>query len=78
MLLYSALPDDPDLWWPAETIEELVRDHVKRWEIDVVSLSQHTTHFSLADDATLPQVITFDEYGVSGHSNHRAVSSALA
>ncbi|ORY76926.1 putative deacetylase LmbE-like domain-containing protein [Leucosporidium creatinivorum] len=54
---HPALPDDPDLWWPPETIEQLVKEHVKRWDVDLI--------------------ITFDDYGVSGHANHRAVSSAL-
>lgn len=32
-----ALPDDPNLWWPEDTIEELVRIYVDKWEIDTAS-----------------------------------------
>ncbi|GAA5846136.1 hypothetical protein JCM9279_005832 [Rhodotorula babjevae] len=53
-----ALPDDPKVWWQTEEVEEVVRRHVKAWDVDAI--------------------ISFDDYGVSGHANHRALSSALS
>ncbi|BGP41967.1 hypothetical protein JCM10449v2_005964 [Rhodotorula kratochvilovae] len=52
------LPDDPNVWWETQAVEQAVREYVREWDVAAV--------------------ISFDEYGVSGHANHRALSAALS
>ncbi|KAB8228370.1 hypothetical protein ETB97_012794 [Aspergillus alliaceus] len=52
------LQDNPQRWWREDLIEELVAQHVKKWNIDLI--------------------ITFDDGGISGHINHRAVSAGVS
>ncbi|KAL2128274.1 hypothetical protein VTI74DRAFT_9423 [Chaetomium olivicolor] len=54
---HPELQDNPKVWWNTELIEEIVHQHVRRWQVDAI--------------------LTFDEGGVSGHLNHRAVSAAV-
>ncbi|KAL7789167.1 N-acetylglucosaminyl-phosphatidylinositol de-N-acetylase, a glycan bosynthesis protein [Trichoderma ceciliae] len=52
------LQDNPTVWWDTDVIKPIVREYVKKWEVDAI--------------------ITFDEGGVSGHVNHRAVNAAVS
>jgi LmbE family N-acetylglucosaminyl deacetylase len=74
-MCYRALQDDPKAWWSEEEIEAQVQTRVNAWNIDTVrSISPHKFEASFADRL---QIVTFDSGGVSGHANHRAVSTAL-
>ncbi|RFU79365.1 n-acetylglucosaminyl phosphatidylinositol deacetylase [Trichoderma arundinaceum] len=55
---HPSLQDNPKVWWDTNLIQTIVKDYVKKWEVDAI--------------------ITFDEGGVSGHVNHRAVSAAVS
>jgi len=55
---HPELQDNPKVWWNTDLIEDIVREYVKKWDVDAI--------------------ITFDEGGVSGHINHRAVSAAVS
>ncbi|EHK19719.1 N-acetylglucosaminyl-phosphatidylinositol de-N-acetylase, a glycan bosynthesis protein [Trichoderma virens Gv29-8] len=55
---HPSLQDNPRVWWDTNLIQAIVREYVKKWEVDAI--------------------ITFDEGGVSGHINHRAVSAAVS
>ncbi|PNP48995.1 hypothetical protein THARTR1_10246 [Trichoderma harzianum] len=57
-LNHPSLQDNPRKWWDTNLIQAIVREYVKKWEVDAI--------------------ITFDEGGVSGHINHRAVSAAVS
>ncbi|KAL7935779.1 N-acetylglucosaminyl-phosphatidylinositol de-N-acetylase, a glycan bosynthesis protein [Trichoderma chlorosporum] len=57
-LNHPSLQDNPKEWWDTNLIQAIVKDYVKKWEVDAI--------------------ITFDEGGVSGHINHRAVSAAVS
>ncbi|KAK4048143.1 hypothetical protein OIO90_005907 [Microbotryomycetes sp. JL221] len=47
--------------WPSDAIQRHVSHYVAEWDIDL----------------TLEQIVTFDDYGVSGHKNHQEVSRAM-
>ncbi|ETS03727.1 putative glycan biosynthesis protein [Trichoderma reesei RUT C-30] len=55
---HPRLQDNPKVWWDTALIHSIIREYVKRWDVDAI--------------------ITFDEGGVSGHINHRAVSAAVS
>jgi len=55
-----------------------VRKHLEAWEVDAVRpLPCPPNSNARSLGVFVLQVITFDDYGVSGHANHRALSSAL-
>lgn len=83
---HPGLQDNPKVWWDTELIESIVHEHVKKWEIDAVRRSYphsaaarpwHLPRFSPKLTTFTPQIITFDDGGVSGHINHRAVSAGV-
>jgi len=53
--------------WPIELIQQLVLDRIGKHSIDTVLPPGWTV---------LMQILTFDDKGVSGHTNHIAVSKA--
>ncbi|GAB0134116.1 hypothetical protein EsDP_00002501 [Epichloe bromicola] len=55
------LQDDPKVWWDENKIKPILKEYIEKWNIDAAST----------------RIITFDDGGVSGHINHRAVSSAV-
>ncbi|KAL7946964.1 N-acetylglucosaminyl-phosphatidylinositol de-N-acetylase, a glycan bosynthesis protein [Trichoderma barbatum] len=55
---HPSIQDNPRVWWDTNLIQNIVREYVKKWEVDAI--------------------VTFDEGGVSGHINHRAVSAAVS
>lgn len=67
------LQDNPKKWWSEKAIISAVKEYVEKWHVDAVS-TRVTIEFHRL---TLLQIITFDDGGISGHINHRAVSSAL-
>lgn len=36
---HSSLQDNPTVWWDTDLIQSIVKEHVKKWEIDAVSPS---------------------------------------
>ena len=36
-LIYRELQDDPLAWWDGDTVEQIVREYVSKWDIDLVS-----------------------------------------
>lgn len=54
-----------------------MRPYLGDWDVDAVS--PVCPHSLARDRSSRPprQVISFDDYGVSGHANHRALSDAL-
>ena len=52
-------------FWPPEPIVHHVRDYVRIMSSDLVRGNKAN------------QIITFDEYGGSGHTNHRAIYRAM-
>lgn len=75
-----SVQDDPDKWWPVETISKVVTEHIDKWMIDSVSIIFDNRIRSFVSRLTFcfyAQIITFDRGGVSGHINHRAVSAAV-
>jgi N-acetylglucosaminylphosphatidylinositol deacetylase len=72
------LPDDPNVWWPEDVIEYWTRAYIDKWSIDTVSRLAHAhTRSRSGSNALLRQIVTFDEDGISGHANHRAINAAL-
>jgi hypothetical protein len=41
MLDMPELQDDPEKWWPRESIQRTVKDYVEKWKIDTVSSFYH-------------------------------------
>jgi N-acetylglucosaminylphosphatidylinositol deacetylase len=87
---HPGLQDNPKVWWDTKLIESIVHEHVKKWEIDAVRCSNVFSYphsaaarprapprFSPKLTTFTPQIITFDDGGVSGHINHRAVSAGV-
>ncbi|XP_020618382.1 N-acetylglucosaminyl-phosphatidylinositol de-N-acetylase-like [Orbicella faveolata] len=54
---HHSLPDDPNVDWDTKIASQIIADHIKHNQFQVV--------------------ITFDSYGVSGHSNHIAIYKAV-
>ena len=79
------LQDNPRVWWDTDLIKSIVAEYVRKWDIDAVSsstvaaLSHQTKRARQVQKRNTNgrQIITFDEGGVSGHINHRAVSAAV-
>lgn len=71
------LQDNPRVWWNTGLIAKIVHEHVLKWKIDAVSISPKSSTSRLGRANRIGQIITFDEGGVSGHINHRAVSAAV-
>lgn len=67
------LQDNPKQWWNETAIIIAVKEYVEKWTIDAVSAMSGMELAML----TFVQIITFDHGGISGHINHRAVSSAV-
>lgn len=66
------------MWWEVDAVEQAVRKHLEAWEVDAVRpLPCPPNSNARSLGVFVLQVITFDDYGVSGHANHRALSSAL-
>jgi len=57
-------------------ITAVVKDYVAKWKVDVVSSSRQP-YFVPYHCLRSYQILTFDSGGVSGHINHRAVSTAV-
>lgn len=75
VLDHPELQDNPKKWWDEKLVEEIIAPYIKRWEADLVSA--YTTHdMTLFPNIDL-QIMTFDEGGISGHINHRAVSAGI-
>lgn len=69
------IQDNPKVWWDKKVIEGIVKEYVGKWQADAVSfpIASLTCPFNICRF----QILTFDSGGVSGHINHRAVSSAI-
>ncbi|GAA5838631.1 hypothetical protein JCM11251_003246 [Rhodosporidiobolus azoricus] len=72
------LPDDPQAVWEAGDIEQHIRPRVERWQADAAGCTSliRISLTSLIQGSLRFQLVTFDHYGVSGHSNHRAIAAA--
>ncbi|OAJ35943.1 hypothetical protein BDEG_20165 [Batrachochytrium dendrobatidis JEL423] len=80
VLLVTAHPDDecmffsPTLLSLAKTTELKLPDSMtQEWDFDVIL--DHVASHILAKK--IDAIITFDDYGVSGHTNHRAIYHAM-
>ena len=79
------LQDSSTKWWPSDLIIDLVDKQVQLWNIDTVKkedVIQRSDAYLIFLTfcyklLLLFQIITFDEGGISGHINHRAVSAAM-
>ncbi|EFY87671.1 glycan biosynthesis protein (PigL), putative [Metarhizium acridum CQMa 102] len=72
------LQDNPKVWWEEAKIKPILKEYIEKWDIDAVSDASKGTRAAIQPtDNARKQIITFDEGGVSGHNNHRAVSSAV-
>ena len=69
----STLPDSMDVWWPDSVVEYWVRNYIDKWNIDLVGLRHFLSWLAL----TCGKIVTFDEQGISGHANHRAIHGAM-
>ncbi|KAI8823645.1 putative deacetylase LmbE-like domain-containing protein [Fimicolochytrium jonesii] len=54
---HAELQDDPNAWWKASVIADVLSAHI--------------------GDRAIEAIITFDQYGISGHANHRALFDGL-
>ena len=73
----QSIQDSPTQWWDEDAIVPLVRSHITKVRADAVSLPPFLYAACRLLTTHVLQVITFDAGGISGHINHRAVSSAL-
>ncbi|GKT46119.1 N-acetylglucosaminyl-phosphatidylinositol de-N-acetylase [Colletotrichum spaethianum] len=73
---HPKLQDNPTVWWDTALIQSILEDYVRKWDVSAVSLMHLgvSSHWANID---LFKIVTFDENGVSGHINHRAVSAAV-
>lgn len=67
-----ALPDSMTVEWNTTAIQAAIAPFIHRWDIGAASLE-----LAFRSRLTVKQIISFDEYGVSGHTNHRAIARAL-
>lgn len=72
----SELQDNPKEWWNETAIITAVKEYIEKWKIDAVRIPSGK-HIQVLTILTSLKIITFDHGGISGHINHRAVSSAV-
>jgi len=71
----AELQDNPKVWWNQTAIVSAVKEYVDKWKIDAVSNPDDRLHNYWL--IRMDQILTFDDGGISGHINHRAVSAAV-
>lgn len=77
MVIHRKLLDGPDQQWDARDIEkhllQITRDH----KIEIVSANNRWNLPELFCFPVFKQIISFDDWGVSGHTNHIAINKCL-